>query len=55
MEEKNIFHENPVEVRSFDGTVLNWFEWNLPPYATQLLGTCRNGIAAHWSVQNVGS
>ncbi len=22
MEEKNIFHENPVEVRSFDGTIL---------------------------------
>ncbi len=22
MEEKNIFHENPVEVRSFDGTML---------------------------------
>jgi hypothetical protein len=23
MEEKNIFHENPVEVRSFDGTLIN--------------------------------
>jgi hypothetical protein len=36
MEEKNNFHENPVEVRSFDGTTFD-------------LGSVPNGVAKLYS------
>jgi hypothetical protein len=47
MELKNIFHENPVEVRSFDGRLVNW---TFSIEFRKLLTSClRRG---RWSTRN---